>query len=622
MRELQLLMKCFKQSFVLTIFAMTTLVSLNAQTGPGGIGNNSSNGIWLKAGDLSQADGTAVSNWGDFSGNANNALQSNVTLQPLFYNSSALNNQPIIRFDGSNDEMAVPDAAILDGTAGITFYAVLRPNNLNGSPRGILGKRVTFTVSTEYAYTWFFHGGNRLNNDVHTQNNRYDSGSNTFSNSNNYILSFDFDGSLASGLRSRMFSGSSLIALASENSSVLPNSNQELALGALNVGYGTYLGADYAEVIHFNYSLDTLDHLIVQNYLSAKYNIALASNDLYDEDDPGNGDYDFDVAGIGQFNGSISHSDSQGSGILRINNPSDLNTNEYLLWGHDNGTAQAIDFSDVPGVVEARFERVWRNSQVNSSGTSVDVGAIDLTWDLSGFGSVTASDLRLLVDANNNGIFSDDPPISGATNVSGNLYQFAGVSELSNNLRFTLGTINSNQTPLPIELISFEANPENEQVKLSWVTLSERENDFFSIEKSRTGQDWQVLKLIDGAGTNSSKLFYHEVDENPYPGISYYRLKQTDFNGSSTYSEVLTVNFLEERNVEIFPNPATDFITVSVKGQNSVIQIYNQIGQLLFQTESQNSQFELDLSNYASGHYLLKATGLNWTESYRFLKAD
>lgn len=594
-----------------------------AQTGPGGVGNSGNNGIWLRAGDLSGADGSAVGIWADFSSFGNNAAQTDPTKQPQFFNTSLLNNQPVVRFDGGNDEMAILDNAILDNSGGITYYAVIRPNNLNGAARGILGKRVTFTVSTQYAYTWFFWSGNRLNNDVHTQNNRYNSGSNTFSNATNYILSFDFDGSLPISQRSRMFSNGVKIAQANESSTALPNSNQDVALGALNVSYGTYLGADYAEVIHYNYSLDSSEHIIVSNYLAAKYGVILGANDLYDEDDPGNGNYDFQVAGIGRINASILHSDSQGDGMVRINNPSNLDDNEFMIWGHDNQLANAYEYSDIPPGMQARFNRVWRVSEVNTSGAAVDVGSVDMTWDLNALGPITASDLRLLIDTDNDGQFSDETAISGAIDLGGNLFQFAGVNSIANNNRFTIGTINSTQTPLPVELLYFEAEEaDNFRVKCSWETASEINNDYFTIERSKEGLNWEVLDQIDGAGNSGSQIEYEWTDPAPYTGVSYYRLRQTDFNGDYSYSDIRSVDLRNTAiKTKVYPNPTQDQITLEGNANEfNNIEIYNFLGQeVSTQTHIHKISevlYEINLKQLPEGTYLLKLA----TETIPFVK--
>ena len=599
------------------IIFLLLLFNLNigfSQIGPGGVGNASSNGLWLKADDITQLNNTPVTTWIDASGNGNDANQISVGLKPSYFVTSSLNGMPIVRLDGADDEMAVADSPILDGTSGITFYAVVRPNNLNGSPRGILGKRITYPNPNEYAYTWFFYSSNRLYLDVSTSNNRFNTGTTTFSNATNYILSWDFDGTLAASQRSGMSNGSAQILRAPETSTVVLTSNQDLAIGALNVGYGTYLGADYAEIIHFNYALDTVDHILVQNYLSAKYDIPIANNDLYDKDDVANGDYDFDVAGIGQISATEINDDAQGSGIVRMLNPSGLDDNEFLIWGHDGGVQQATETTDIPAGIQARFDRVWRVSEVNSSQTAVDVGAIDIRFDLTGLGAITTSDLRLLVDTDNDGVFNDETPISGATALGSNIYLFAGVTAIANNLRFTIGTINISQTPLPIELINFNAQVmDNNVVKLDWQTASELDNDYFTIERSLNGIQWEELIEIDGAGNSSSLLTYDKYDTNPFLGVSYYRLKQTDFDGKFSYSQIKSVNInkLENSKTEIYPNPTDNQITIiGSESELKQVKIYNTLGQdvtmLTYYITNNNSKMVIDLSNLRPGMYYIK----------------
>ncbi|MEJ0054306.1 MAG: hypothetical protein WDN75_00835 [Bacteroidota bacterium] len=152
-------------------------------------------------------------------------------------------------------------------------------------------------------------------------------------------------------------------------------------------------------------------------------------------DEPTNGDFDYDVAGIGQVDGSNFHNDSQGKSFLRIQYPSNLENGEYFFWGHNNLAAQANNTADVPAGVTARFDRVWRVSETG------EVGTLDLLFDLSGlpdFSSLptcdAASSIRLLVDTNNDGLFADQTPISGATNVGGNVYRFANMGPINNNL--------------------------------------------------------------------------------------------------------------------------------------------------------------------------------------------
>ncbi len=98
-------------------------------------------------------------------------------------------------------------------------------------------------------------------------------------------------------------------------------------------------------------------------------------------------------------------------------------------------------------------------------------------------------------------------------------------------------------TVLPIKLVSFNAKlNSNNQVDLKWVTESETNNDYFSVERSADGKFFEKVVTQTGAGNSHTTLTYASIDKNPLKGVSYYRLKQTDYNGEFTYSNVITVN--------------------------------------------------------------------------------
>ena len=375
-----------KSLFFLIISSFLILGSfsnLYSQTGPGGVGSTATNGLWLRADDISQADNSGVSAWVGASNYSHVASPGDSNDTPLFFNTSALNNMPIVRFDGIANQLVIPDADILDDTQGISYYTVLRPNNLNGAARGVLGKRITSGDLIDYSYTWFFWNGNNLVLDVETQNNRFGTSS-VFVNNTNYILSWDFDGTKALAERSRIRNGSEVDVASNETSTAIGNSNKDLVIGALNYNYGTYLGADYAEIIQFSYALNNTEHIIVQNYLSAKYDIAITTNNLYTQDDNANGDFDFNVAGIGQETSSDNHIDSKGSGIIRINTPSALSDGDYLFWGEETNHSSTYTFSTSTDYVE-RIDSKWRVSKTDNLG--VDLGTVSV--------SVKESDLDL-----------------------------------------------------------------------------------------------------------------------------------------------------------------------------------------------------------------------------------
>lgn len=111
--------------------------------------------------------------------------------------------------------------------------------------------------------------------------------------------------------------------------------------------------------------------------------------------------------------------------------------------------------------------------------------------------------------------------------------------------------------PLPIELVSFEALVEDNTVQLRWITDSEVNNNFFEVERSRDGKDFYAIAKIPGSGTTNERNTYFAVDENPFSGISYYRLAQTDFDGTKSFSSIVSVDVNEGIGelLKMYPNP-------------------------------------------------------------------
>jgi hypothetical protein len=125
-----------------------------------------------------------------------------------------------------------------------------------------------------------------------------------------------------------------------------------------------------------------------------------------------------------------------------------------------------------------------------------------------------------------------------------------------------------NLVTLPVELLSFNAIKNGDKVDAFWTTVSELNNDYFTLERSKDGVSFETVVTIDGAGNSNYILNYTETDFSPYDGISYYRLKQTDFNGSSSYSQIVSVNYIfNEDNLIVYPNPS-DGTTINIALKN------------------------------------------------------
>lgn len=138
---------------------------------------------------------------------------------------------------------------------------------------------------------------------------------------------------------------------------------------------------------------------------------------------------------------------------------------------------------------------------------------------------------------------------------------------------------------LPIELLSFTASYRQISVVLNWTTASEINNDFFTVERSKDGKDFEESQIIDGAGNSTQVLNYSFCDEHPYSGISYYRLKQTDFDVHFSYSNVVFVNSKDEHlQILISPNPSNGNFTItsSAEIKNSRMEIINELGEKIY----------------------------------------
>lgn len=120
-----------------------------------------------------------------------------------------------------------------------------------------------------------------------------------------------------------------------------------------------------------------------------------------------------------------------------------------------------------------------------------------------------------------------------------NGYTLSGMTGFST---FTINGSSAPNTALPVELIFFSATVNNQKhVILNWATASELNNDFFTIERSIDGLTWEVVEFVNGNGTTPLRNDYNSQDVRPYSGLSYYRLKQTDFDGAFEYSNIVSV---------------------------------------------------------------------------------
>jgi type IX secretion system substrate protein len=172
-----------------------------------------------------------------------------------------------------------------------------------------------------------------------------------------------------------------------------------------------------------------------------------------------------------------------------------------------------------------------------------------------------------------------------------------------------------NCTQLPIELLNFNGFAEKGYNLLEWTTTTEINNDYFEIEKSNDGVLFNKIDILDGAGNSSVNKFYQYKDNNPNSGISYYRLKQVDYNGTFSYSNVVAVKQSIGAEVSIFPNPTVGKVKLNFVSKYegtykiTVYDISKEIYEEKILVDKGNKIISFNLfENLSKGFYIVKIT--------------
>lgn len=179
--------------------------------------------------------------------------------------------------------------------------------------------------------------------------------------------------------------------------------------------------------------------------------------------------------------------------------------------------------------------------------------------------------------------------------------------------------------PLPVELLGFRAEAEKKGIRLDWETATEIQNEKFIVEKSNDGYRFEAIGEVLGQGNSTDRIVYSFVDEKPAAGLNYYRLKQLDFDGSYTYTDIVKASFYEDGFISnISPNPIKSNMILNIQSEKSsdfniLISDMNGRNVLSFATriEAGNNTLEYDMQGLGTGVYLLT---INDGNNYRTQK--
>ncbi|MBK8340147.1 MAG: T9SS type A sorting domain-containing protein [Flavobacteriales bacterium] len=588
----------------LTLFCGSLSLGLAAQNGPAGVGNAANNVLWLRADNGVTQTGASVDVWSDRSGNNNHAAfpVGQPAQRPTLVAASQ-NGYPTIDFDGVDDQLVIPDQNNLDLT-GWDFFIV---NAVDAAK----SNNVWFSKgsSTACNYGLWSTATNALQLPIYDIFSLFSTPT-TMANVTGPAFTLEqYTNNVLFGLfPSRTVYRNAVSIYSDVNLLQLPQANnQPLRIGNATGAAGWNLDGDIAEVIMFNSRVNTAQRYLIGNYLAAKYGIALGANEIYQMDDVANGNYDHDVAGIGRVDGGNLQLDSRGTGIVRIYNASSLGNNEFMMWGHDNDIMGTWGSVDLPVGIQGRWFRTWRVSELNATASSaVDVGSVTMEFDLTGITPITSTDIRLLVDTDNDGVFADETPIGPPTAVGGNIYRFTGISQLANARRFTLGTINTFQTPLPVELVRFDANAMPPTgVEITWSTATEMDNDHFLVQRSSDLLEWSPIGQVDGQGTTLERTDYKFWDHEPIGGVSYYRLLQVDMNGEQEASFVRGVTWSYGSGPRVAPNPSNGSFLLRLDPERaSLVYVLDATGRVVWSSPGPlTGSVAMDLGYLPAGTY-------------------
>lgn len=174
---------------------------------------------------------------------------------------------------------------------------------------------------------------------------------------------------------------------------------------------------------------------------------------------------------------------------------------------------------------------------------------------------------------------------------------------------------------LPVDFHGFDVRPYGNYVKLLFTTASETNNDYFSIERCMDGKNFEVIAELDGAGNSHGLIDYEFIDYQAPRGINYYRIKQTDYNGQFSYSDVKSVLVLDDNGDEtsVSPNPCRDVINIATNLDSYLIFINDLSGKLLMKDNGKGST-GLNISSLDPGVYYLTVENESFRRKYKIVK--
>lgn len=283
--------------------------------------------------------------------------------------------------------------------------------------------------------------------------------------------------------------------------------------------------------------------------------------------------------------------------------------------GFDNGGVMTVNYTDANTITQVNIAEspaangpiTWRHDGYwTISHTGMNGGTLTISAGGTGFTVGQTGDVRLLRAASL-------IPSSTHAAATGTVTDFAArrsgvtLANLTGGAIY-VGTINKNQTPLPVELVSFTGQNTDEGILLKWSTSMERNFDHFEIERSSDGIAFDYVSSVTGKGGLAVKTDYHFVDGSARNGKYYYRLKNVDLDDAFDYSRIVVVVAGSGHNLALYPNPVRDKkLSVIIPEQYSMarILINDQLGNAVYQANLSSGEQNIKLADsIGQGFYI------------------
>lgn len=249
---------------------------------------------------------------------------------------------------------------------------------------------------------------------------------------------------------------------------------------------------------------------------------------------------------------------------------------------------------------------------LNRAHSSTAATQVTVCWDAFSCPVSVLADLRV---ARYDGISTWQDEGNGGTTGNTSVGSVLTGGNVTSFSPFTIATVLN--VPLPVELVSFTAHYDGAQVNLGWTTATEVNNDYFTVERSKNGEGFSELFRKPGAGNSTIMRSYSGVDPQPYEGLSYYRLRQTDFNGQYSFSRIVPVEVQQGSSTFGISNviSANDQLELHLSCDCSGslnVEVYDLKGRRIYAQQidqpGQQTSVYLSTTGWAESLYLVKVS--------------